>query len=229
MRKSLACHVSGRLGRACLAGFALLFGVQQAHAELGSFALLAPGTDGEPGSVVSDPATVLSFTWTPSAGAGSYTLYLSMPDGRLLELPDLRPADLGCDSGTCTLPADQLPEAVERKGRYVWWVRAFDDAGTTLVDDGYGFIFRVGSPDMPGEFRLVSPVSPRDQLFFSGNYEPGQITELEWTVSPRATRYRLLLVYPGGLPGDQIRFYGLDDGEEIRCDDSTCRFPVDDY
>jgi hypothetical protein len=228
MRKPVAYHGFPRFSRAFLAAFALVCGTQQALAELGSFALLAPGTDGEPGSVVSDPATVQSFTWTPSSGAASYTLYLSTPDGRLLEQPDLQPADLGCDGGTCTLPADQLPEAIERKGRYVWWVRAFDDAGTTLVDDGYGFIFRVGSPDMPGEFRLVSPVSPRDQLFLSGSYEPGQITELEWTVSPRATRYRLLLVYPGGLPGDQVRFYGLDDGDEIRCDESTCRFPVDD-
>lgn len=47
-------------------------------------------------------------------------------------------------------------------------------------------------------------------------------------MSPRATRYRLLLVYPGGLPGDQVKFYGLNDGDEISCDDSTCRMPVED-
>jgi len=199
-----------------------------AHAELGGFRLLAPGTDGPPGAVVSDPATVESFTWTPSSGAEKYLFYMSNPDGSYVELPDLLPADLGCDTGTCTLSVAALPAPVERKGRYVWWVRAFDAEGVNQVDDGYGFLFRVGSPDMPGEFSLVSPVSPRDQLFFSGNYEPGQIKEFVWTVSPRATRYRLLLVYPSGVPGDQLKFFGLNDGEEINCDESTCRIPVDE-
>ena len=201
---------------------------QSAQAELGAFKLLAPGTDGEPGAVVSDPATVESFTWTPSSGAESYIFYLSTPDGAFLEQPGLLPADLGCDTGTCTLSVAALPAPVALKGRHVWWVRAVDAAGMTAVDDGYGFLFRVGSPDMPGEFSLVSPVSPRDQLFFSGNYEPGQIKEFVWTASPRATFYRLLFVYPGGLPGDQLKFYGLNKGDEISCDESTCRMPVDE-
>ena len=213
--------------RACLASIALAVVTGQAHADIGSFRLLAPGTDGEPGSVVSDPATVESFTWTASSGAEKYIFYISYPDGQYFEVPDLLPADLGCDTGTCTLSAASLPTPVEGKGRYVWWVRAVDPEGMTAVDDGYGFLFRVGSPDMPGEFSLVSPVSPRDQLFFSGNFEPRQIQELVWTASPRATRYRLLLVYPSGVPGDQIKFYGLNDGDEIRCDETTCRMPVD--
>ena len=199
-----------------------------AHAEVGGFRLLAPGTDGPPGAVVSDPATVESFSWTPSSGAEKYLFYMSSPDGSFVELPDLLPADLGCDTGTCTLSVAALPAPVEPKGRYVWWVRAFDAEGVNQVDDGYGFLFRVGSPDMPGEFSLVSPVSPRDQLFLSGNYEPGQIKEFVWTVSPRATRYRLLLVYPSGVPGDQLKFFGLNDGDEINCDESTCRMPVDE-
>ncbi|MFM7784508.1 MAG: hypothetical protein ACKPE6_07690, partial [Gammaproteobacteria bacterium] len=178
-----------------------------------------------PGGVVSDP--VDSFTWTPSAGAEKYNFYITYPDGQYLEVPDLLPADLGCSSGTCTLSAASLSTPVERKGRYVWAVRAVDPEGMTAVDDGNGFMFRVGSADMPGEFSLVSPVSPRDQLFFSGNFEPGQIQEFVWTVSPRATRYRLLLIFPGGLPGDEIKFYGLNDGDEIDCDASTCRMPVD--
>jgi len=201
---------------------------QSAQAELGSFKLLAPGTDGEPGAVVSDPATVESFTWTPSSGAESYIFYLSTPDGAFLEQPGLLPADLGCDTGTCTLSVAALPAPVALKGRHVWWVRAVDAEGMTAVDDGYGFLFRVGSPDMPGEFSLVSPVSPRDQLFFSGNFEPGQIKAFVWTASPRATFYRLLFVYPGGLPGDQLKFYGLNKGDEISCDESTCRMPVDE-
>jgi hypothetical protein len=199
-----------------------------ARAEVGGFRLLAPGTDGPPGAVVSDPATVESFSWTPSSGAEKYLFYMSSPDGSFVELPDLLPADLGCDTGACTLSVAALPAPVELKGRYVWWVRAFDAEGVNQVDDGYGFLFRVGSPDMPGEFSLVSPVSPRDQLFLSGNYEPGQIKEFVWTVSPRATRYRLLLVYPSGVPGDQLKFFGLNDGEEINCDESTCRMPVDE-
>ena len=51
---------------------------QSVQAELGAFNLLAPGTDGEPGAVVSDPATVESFTWTPSSGAESYIFYPRM-------------------------------------------------------------------------------------------------------------------------------------------------------
>jgi hypothetical protein len=154
--------------------FALAVGAAPARAELGDFALIAPGTAGEPGSVVSDAATVESFTWTPSSGAQSYTFSLSTPDGRLTELPDLQPADLGCDSGTCSLSVAALPEPVTLKGRHVWWVRAFE-ADLTSRTNGRFFVFRVGSPDMPGEFSMVSPVSPRDQLFFSGNFEPGQI------------------------------------------------------
>jgi hypothetical protein len=206
---------------------ALAVGAAPARAELGDFALIAPGTAGEPGSVVSDAATVESFTWTPSSGAQSYTFSLSTPDGRLTELPDLQPADLGCDSGTCSLSVAALPEPVTLKGRHVWWVRAFE-ADLTSRTNGRFFVFRVGSPDMPGEFSMVSPVSPRDQLFFSGNFEPGQIKELVWTASPRAKWYRLLLIYPGGLPGDQIKFYALNDGDEINCDTSTCRMPVDE-
>ncbi|MFM7272707.1 MAG: hypothetical protein ACKO4A_02485, partial [Gammaproteobacteria bacterium] len=101
---------------------ALMLAAHHAHAALGSFTLIAPGTDGEPGGVVSDPATVESFTWTASSGAEKYTFYLSYPDGQFLEVPDLLPADLGCDTGTCTLSAASLPTPVERKGRYVWWV-----------------------------------------------------------------------------------------------------------
>ena len=88
-----------------------------APAELGAFTLLAPGTDGEPGAVVSDPATVESFTWTPSSGAESYIFYLSSPDGAFLERPGLLPADLGCDTGTCTLSVASLPAPVALKGR----------------------------------------------------------------------------------------------------------------
>ncbi|MFM7784507.1 MAG: hypothetical protein ACKPE6_07685, partial [Gammaproteobacteria bacterium] len=92
----MARHVSfngfTRIVRACLGSMALMLAAHHAHAALGSFTLIAPGTDGEPGGVVSDPATVESFTWTASSGAEKYTFYLSYPDGQFLEVPDLLPA-----------------------------------------------------------------------------------------------------------------------------------------
>lgn len=146
------------------------------------FALLRPGvappvlrTPG-PGRVVVAPQA--RYTWTATANATSYHLYVTGADGAKA-YENWYEAENFCSRGNCTAqPGQSLP----RLGRYFWKVRAVGPLGPGPWSATGNFTFFPTERPRPGQ-KAKPPPPPLDEDRGQGKAAPADVIALAWPIS----------------------------------------------
>ena len=160
------------------------------------FTIYGPPAMYTPSGETSD--TIPTFSWQHYTGADQYRLYISIAGGDNL-YDNTMNAGILCSGSTCsTSPIVLSP------GSYRWWVKAYNETGSTEWSD-------------PKDFQVIA-IPEKVDLYAPSGKILDKYPLFEWEQDPGATEYRVYLSDQSG------NIYNQWISESSWCSGGTCEY-----